>query len=411
MSPALAPAPVKPRVKTIALVDFTLGGHHAGWLLFFAETLLRLGHRVVCICPDPDWAGREMRGRTPEFASAFSSLGLEDPAFPRIPLRRARVFAETLTRWRRVAAIIAEQMAEPPDLVCFAMLDNLLVGGLTPALLDAIFPYCWTGVYFHPRAERLQARRSRSPRFLRNDYCARTANCKGIAVLDEGIADKLQQAIAPTPVLVFPDFIVPIQGAKETPVWIQALRQRAGTRTLVGCLGALNQRKGVFTLLRIAREMNSSDFFFVFAGHFLRHDLGAADRLLWDAAVANPPENCAFHLETISDVEFDSLAANCDVIYAAYRRFPHSSNLLGKAAQFSKPIIVSKGYCMEERVRRFSTGLAVREDDPAESLAALHALRAQIKAPGYQPGEGFARYLEEHSTARLTQGLERLISL
>ena len=411
MSAAIVPAPVNSGLKTIALVDFTLGGHHAGWLLHFAETLLRLGHRVVCICPDRDWAAGEMRARTPEVSDAFSSLGLHDAAFPRVPLRRARVFAETLARWRRVAAIIADQMAGPPDLVCFAMLDNLLVGGLTPSLLDAIFPYRWTGVYFHPRAERLQAQRSRSPRFLRNDYCVRTTNCKAIAILDEGIAAQLQQAIAPTPVLVFPDFIVPTPGSAETPAWIRELRQRAGKRTLVGCLGALNQRKGVFTLLRIAKEMDSSDFFFVFAGHFLRDDLDAEQRLLWDATVANPPENCTFHLEKISDVEFDSLAASCEVIYAAYRRFPHSSNLLGKAAQFSRPVIVSKGYCMEERVRRFSMGIAVREDDPVESLAALHTLRKRINAPDYQPGEGFATYLEEHSTERLTQCLDRLIQL
>lgn len=412
MSPATAAPPVRSGVKTIALVDFSLGGHHAGWLLHFAETLLRLGHRVVCICPDPAWAGREMRERHPAVAHAFSSLGLSDPAFPRVPMRFARVFAETVARWRHVATVIANQMPAPPDLVCFAMLDNLLAGGLTPALLDRIFPYQWTGVLFHPRAERLQSRRSRRPRFLRNDYCAQTSNCKGIAILDEGIAEKLQQAIAPTPVIVFPDFIIPAPEADAPPDWIQALRRRAGSRTMVGCLGALNPRKGVFTLLRIAMEMDSSDLFFVFAGNVTRKDLGPDELRIWDAAVAHPPENCAFHLSNMSDVEFDAVVANCDVIYAAYRRFPHSSNLLGKAAKFSKPVIVSTGFCMEERVRRFSMGIAVREDDAPESLAALKTLRAQLSSPDSPySANGFAGYLEEHSTERLTQCLDRLVSL
>lgn len=397
-------------LKTIALVDFQMEGHHGGWLVHIAETLLRLGHRVVCLCPDPARMVREIHARSPGFATAFSSLELQNVVFPRLPTLRLREFVETVGRWRRVAAVIATGMPRPPDLVCFAMLDGLLALGVTPAVVERCFPHRWTGIYFHPRAERFHHARAERPALLRPDSCLRSEDCAAVAILDEGIADRIARFVSPKEVVVLPDFSIPAAPAGDKPAWIAEIRRRAGNRTVVGCIGLLSRRKGIFTLLRTAMQAEASEFFFVFAGLFFNQGATSEERSLWEKAVAHPPENCILQPETIpSDAAFDELIQRCDLLFAAYHRFPHSSNLLVKAAQFHKPIVVSKGYCMAERVERFALGIAVPENDPAATLTALRTLRAGLAGPGDPSAGGFDSYMAEHSTARLEKGLRQLV--
>ncbi len=399
-------------LKTIALVDYQMDGHHGGWLLQFAETLLRQGNRVVCLSPEPEWMLREVQARAPDFAGAFSGIELHNAVFPRIPTVRLREFFETVARWRKLAALIDKHMSRPPDVVCFGMLDGLLTIGLTPRLLTALFPHRWTGIYFHPRAERLHASRRPRPAFLRSDYALQAANCSAVGILDEGIVESVARFVKPKPVLVFPDFSIPAPQSRQVPAWISGIRARAGTRTIVGCIGALSQRKGIFTLLRLVGRKEMADFFFVFAGRFIDSKITAEQRQQWKSLVTNPPDNCLIRPESIpSDTAFDRLIDTCDVLYAAYHRFPHSSNLLVKAAQFRKPIIVSKGYCMEERARKFSLGPTITEDSDQECLAALQSLRDDLSKPDYQPSEGFERYFQEHSTTRLAESLRQLVHI
>ena len=41
--------------------------------------------------------------------------------------------------------------------------------------------------------------------------------------------------------------------------------------------------------------------------------------------------------------------------------FPHSSNIMTKAAAFNKPILVNDGYLMSERVKTYGIGLTKKE--------------------------------------------------
>ena len=69
--------------------------------------------------------------------------------------------------------------------------------------------------------------------------------------------------------------------------------------------------------------------------------------------------------------QFYALHSVCDILFGVYHQFAHSSGLLTKAAFFQKPVIVSKGYCMEERVRKYHLGLVVDEGDVSLSVRSL----------------------------------------
>ena len=51
-------------MKTIALVDYTLGGHHLSFMRSFSKILLGQGHKVICIVPDAErvreWIEKEI---------------------------------------------------------------------------------------------------------------------------------------------------------------------------------------------------------------------------------------------------------------------------------------------------------------------------------------------------------------
>ena len=396
-------------MKTVALVDFLDGGHHAGWLVQFAETLLRLGNNVVCLCPDPEAIRTRIVARAPEDASRIQTILLNNPRHQSLANSRIRLFSEALGRWREVAGILRQRLESPPDLVFFAWLDHSMAVGLVPWLVDFVFPYRWAGLYFHPWTERLSPPLRPRPDFLKWDACLRSRNCRAVAILDEGVAHKIEQRIKPTPVLIFPDFAISVTTGVSTGP-LGTIRTVAAGRTVVASLGSLEPRKGVSTLLRIALRDDVAEFFFVFAGTLEVSVFPSEDQRMWERVLSDPPENCLFHLNGIeSDWEFDRTVRDSDILYAAYHEFRHSSNLLAKAAQFQKPIVVSRGFCMEERVNRFSLGIAVEEADVEESVSALHTLRQEIETLGPGPNRRFVEYVREHSPATLERCLRRVL--
>ena len=86
-------------------------------------------------------------------------------------------------------------------------------------------------------------------------------------------------------------------------------------------------------------------------------------------------ENCFVHLARIpDDAKFNTLVNTCDVIFAMYENFLHSSNLVTKSAMYGKSILVSTGGYMEEVVRQYKLGEAVPAGDVRGAISALHLL-------------------------------------
>ncbi len=101
--------------------------------------------------------------------------------------------------------------------------------------------------------------------------------------------------------------------------------------------------------------------------------------------------------------------ATCDVIFAAYLDFPHSSAIQCKAADLNKPIIVSEGYLMAERTRRFSLGEVIPQGN---AKALLEAIIRITKNPGVWVAEHKPRWSEyrlENSFERFKKSLVELL--
>ncbi|MDW8465866.1 MAG: glycosyltransferase [Chloroherpetonaceae bacterium] len=151
---------------------------------------------------------------------------------------------------------------------------------------------------------------------------------------------------------------------------VEEAKQRANGRKIVGLIGSLSPRKGLRTFIEVASK--AKDKFFLLAGRFSEAVDKDIERLLQRARSL---ENCFTHYERIPDgAEFNAFVNACDFIFAAYVDFKYSSNIMTKAALLKKPLIVSDGGLMAQRVRKFKIGTVIQQENVEQCLAAIEHL-------------------------------------
>ncbi|MCT7950021.1 glycosyltransferase [Ancylothrix sp. C2] len=368
-------------LKTIALVETIWNGHHPTYFKVLAKTLLELGYNVLAFCPAPEEVNQWINQKCSNLADQFYSFELNDPPLNRLALGKLRKTWAAIQRWRNAGEAIERsyiKIGYYPDLVFFACIDYYLAFCVTHWLVDRIFHYNWSGLYFQPNHLRLKLPfypLRRGP--FNPSATLKSARCHFVAVLDEGIAQQLQKRIN-NPVVIFPDF------CDESPAdanyyLLQEIRKKAGNRKIIGLLGYLQRRKGIMTLIEVAKKSLEEDWFFVFAGELDPAGFTPQDFSTLNDFINQTPSNCFFSFNYIPDEsKFNSLVNVCDILFAAYEYYPHSSNILTKAALFKKPVIVSKNFCMAERVEKFALGLSIESGDVSACISALNLLLNKI---------------------------------
>ena len=396
-------------MKTIALIEDSWGGHRPTYLKIFTKTLLELGHQVIVLCPQPTELNKWIT-QNHSYSDKFHAFEFHKPDPSSFPVPQLRFTINAIARWRNAKMAIesvALKLGKSPDLVFFPWLDSYLSPYLTHYPIDLVFPYQWSGLYFHPRHLRLKQKFwsiCRGP--LRQDGVLKSSRCKAIAVLDEGIAQKLQSKIGGKPVITFPDFTDTSTPDLNYPIARQ-IKAKAQGRKIIGLLGLQSKRKGVLTLLEVARQ-TVKDYFFVFAGSLAEHTFTAQELANIQNLVDSDLSNCFFYFDAIPDgAPFNALVDLCDILFAAYEKFPHSSNILTKTAILEKPVIVSKKFCMAERVEKFQLGSSIDEGDVGQCIEAIHYLCRQFEEGKIQPN--FEDYRHLHSTEKLKTTFEGIL--
>ena len=315
-----------------------------------------------------------------------------------------------IARWQQVAKImekIAVKLGKIPDLTFFAWLDSYLGPYLTAATSDHIFPYPWSGLYFQPPLRKTLKYQQLRRGILNPLAVLKSKHCPSVAVLDEGIADKLQQKLN-KPVVIFPDF------TDESPPDMsfeiaQKIRAKAAGRKIIGLLGSLDRRKGTLTLLEVSRQA-SDRWFFVFAGKLAEPAFTAAELAKIGEIVKANPENCFFHLTRIpTEAQFNAIIQICDLLYAAYENFLYSSNILTKAAIFEKPVIASKNYCMGERVEKFNLGYGIEGGNVSQCVSILERFHEELSTGNLSIQPDFEGYRRLHSIEQLISAFQKIL--
>jgi hypothetical protein len=151
--------------------------------------------------------------------------------------------------------------------------------------------------------------------------------------------------------------------------------ERAANRKIVFMGGSIGKQKNLARWFELIALANPKDWFFVQIGRLNHNNLLPEDQLALANIVKHPPKNLWIQPEYLADErQFNEIIALSSVIFAVYRDFARSSNMLSKAAYFEKPILVANGQLMGKRVEHYQIGLAVDQDSASSMYRGLLAL-------------------------------------
>ena len=405
------------KLKTIALVDWNWAGHHPTYFNLFILALEELGFDVLAICPNPSEAA-ETAAKTRPTANLDGSLRgqtefrkMDVPRHRLGRLRSARLTAMdwTVRHFTGVEKQIREWMRHTGrrvDMVFYACIYTVDFEWIR--LTKPFLHFPWAGLFLHASIYRKPDRRDLSGRLFRPEQIFEGELCKGVAILDEGVASEISSSIG-KPVVIFPDVTderLTANGGSQ-PLG-DRLKQFASGKPIVGLFGHLQRYKGLLTFLQAAKLAAPWDICFALAGNL---DLPPSEETSRIHQCLNECPNLWDHLIRIPDGSYlNSLLQSCDIIYAAYLDFPNSSNILTKAAFLKKPVIVSDGFLMAERVRRFNMGEIIPEGNTEALLTAILKIARDPQAwiAGNKPK--WVEYCNEHSFKRLKVSFKQLLA-
>lgn len=394
-------------MKTIALFEEAWTGHRPIFLKLFNQALLALGYQVITFCPQPqeveDWIDTHCAPK----AGQFQVFKFTRPPASQFAVKKAQRILNAVNLWqaaRQALETVIQQQGKKPDMVFFCVLDGYLAPGLTQHVVDKLFPYTWSGHYFLPFHLRLNKTFWAALPALAQPHAALYSRyCPAVVINDEGVADELQQRLKGKKVVVFPDVIDVAEVEPDFPLLAQIKRKARG-RKIVGLLGSQSRRKSLFTLVETAQTMASEDVFFVFGGPLYPKTFTAKEHSKLFEILSRNLENCFFYFDVLPETEMNALMSLCDIVFAAYEKSPHSSGTLIRAAALRKPVIVSKHYCMDERVRKFNLGISVNEGNVTECIDALRYL---AQHPLENPD--FKGYQALHSASHFPAAFKQLM--
>jgi glycosyltransferase involved in cell wall biosynthesis len=379
---------------TIAVIEPASAGHHGGYLRAFVESFLARGHRVLALSP----LSRELSRLSSD--DRLRCFHFAQPAPIPLRLGPARPALAALRHWHEAVHALQRATARAdwhPDLLFFPSIDRFTDKLLSGRVVRRLTPLPFTGLLLHAaelRFEELRSRLGPNHRTLRH--------AAGVLTLDEGIAPRLETELG-VPVRVLPDIVVG-DVARVDDRRVDEIRARAAGRPIVCVVGALDRRKGLLDVLRLARASAGEDWFFVVAGPVRWETFDVAERDEVARRLASPPDNAWFDAgRVLSDPELHATMAAADVVWTAYRDFGSSSNVLTHAAHRRKPVVASAGALLEERVQRFGLGAVVQGRAHAQLRAALDDARAAAATAD------FDGYLAVHARPRFDDALDGLL--
>lgn len=398
-------------MKKIFLFDPIWSGHHPTYFKYFIKYILELGYQVYAFCPDPDGVNKWVSNNVSSnkmFNSFYFSDNKKKFVLKQKSLQNTfRVYSRWLSVLKKINITYKEENILP-DLVLFPCLDNFMGLFLSPLLLDVLFPYKWSGLYFNPSYLRLKLKYWFIRRgFLKKDIIIKSSRCKAIAILDEGIIKKCYKSFYRKPVVLFPDF-ADLSTPDNNFIVRKQIKEKSNGRKIIGIVGSLSKRKGMLILMEVARLTREKPWFFVFAGKLVKDGFNDEELKAIKIFKEQKNDNCFFSFNYIPDEsKVNAIIELCDIVFAAYIKFPHSSNFITKSAFFKKKVIVSKGYCMGERIHKYSMGLDINENSVSDCINAINFLfnKKNKINPRYNI------YLKINSQEQLKKSIEKLIRI
>lgn len=397
-------------MKNIVLIDNTLTGHHLSFLKSFCSILLQQGNKVIVLVPGAEVLAKAMIAEPGFIQDRFHAIDYAEKTFNQYKGKFGDT-RNTLARWKYDASLVKgveQSLKLKVDLVFYAWLDYQLARFIPAFMLDRIFPYKWSGLYFHPyhlRREPHTLQLKASWRDLDSIFLSR--NCVGVTIHDSAIQSGFQYRIGKA-VIHFPETADDTTPDLSYPLY-QQIKEKAKNRIVVGMIGC-EKHKGTLTMMRMVKLADKEKFFFLFLGMLPKQTYTETEWKEVEEFIAEQRENCFFSFQSIPEgAAYNAVFCAMHIPFLVYDNFVSSSNRLTKAAIFERLVLASDNYCVGDDVKKYRLGAAVTPCNENEALKGLNELAHQIEHNDY-PTEEWKIYKEINSVALLAQRFKEVLN-
>ncbi len=226
---------------------------------------------------------------------------------------------------------------------------------------------------------------------------------RGMCFLDEGLC-KIYAKRFPEKIFPFLPDVTYSETPQDEPKIVKEILEKSGGRKIVFMGGSIGGQKNISRWCEVIFMAKRTEWFFVQIGEIHFNTFTPEDIEAYKTLTKSIPENVYIFSEFIPDERiFNAIINISDVLFAVYRDFHTSSNMLSKSAIFEKPILTSKGFLMGERVRRYGIGLTVSEYDSRAMFDGLNTLIHKKIEP-----EKFKNYREDYGVENLWDNISSL---
>lgn len=362
----------------IILVEPNLSGHHKVYLEEFYKTLKSLGCNISVLSTKNILCSKKIKYIKPLKLSQNNIA------------KKSQVCINFIICVINLLSIRCK-IKKNGRLIFFCCIDDYMNELMPMLLFNIIFPYKFSGLLLSPRKSKIYLGLNRL-NILKSKYCS------SIGVLDKFSYDYVEKY--QKNVVGFPDFAIKTRPNNKYELSL-AIKRKAGQRKIISLLGALDERKGYKTLIEASKILPRDKYFFVLAGKsFMSKDIENSIQKTFEEN-----DNGIFDGTYIpSEEDFDQLVLISDVIFAAYINFSQSSNMFAKASLYKKPLIVSKGYYMEEVLSKYNLGESIEQRSAQECAKAIKNL-CRVNTNVY----GWEEYLKDNSIDCLKNSFEKIL--
>jgi hypothetical protein len=399
-------------MKNIVLIDYSLTGHHLSFLRSFSKILLEQGHRVICIAPEvskvKDWMDLNCESVAHRFHAA--EYRHEPRSFKRFG--RFNHSASVLQKWKFDASIIQSVSSDlklKVDLVFYAWIDNQLTNYLPSFILDRVFPFKWSGLYFHPYHLRLEQKPLQKKANWRDwDAIFLSNNCKAITIHDQGLVKPFNKRIG-KPVIHFPETADDSKPDFNYSIY-KKIKSRAKGRKVVGMIGC-ESHKGTLTLIDVVLKADSKRYFFAFIGMLPQNTYNNQEWKKVEKFIQEDRENCFFHFHPVPEGSaYNAVFCSFDIPFLVYDNFISSSNRLTKAAIFERLVLSSDNFCVGDDVKKYKLGEAIPPKNVEAAIEGLDKIAKRIDSNDL-PYDQWKLYRELNSNEMLYERFAELTRL
>ena len=278
-----------------------------------------------------------------------------------------------------------KKVEHKPDLVINLYLDMYRTDNRVWDEFFSVTPYRIAGFRFVPSPEPTEG-------YLH------FKNFGGLCLLEEAAVIRYQSVFERKEFQLLPD-------ATNDDVYLgkcellEEILLKASGRKIVFLGGAIGGNKNISCWSNIVENLNSSEWFFALVGKqdwstFTDEDIRGIER-------AQLRENVFVYDHYVKDERILNLIiSKSSLVFAVYRNFHGSSNMLAKSASFSVPIVVSGEFEMGRRVEKFGIGYCVEENNHLQ-IAAIIEQSSSMPIPQ----SFFDNYSNVHSRKAFSDGL------